>query len=463
MDKSLAKEQRQNKNQNRQSPPQLSAETLAALSKKLNAKNLPEYSPPTTRHRQHNDNETDNGKKAKNKLHQSKNEKSSTRPNSPLKLNPKNAESSPSSKNQDKDLKTPNLPIHQTPFISNVISQSETFPNNPLTIGNSQSEAFPANTPSQEVLASHKVPPFILLGSDWRKIAGKLMTIVPDNAVTAKSYNATSVKVQCIDMDTYRITQKHFNQHSIEFHSFTLSHDRTLKVVIKGLLSDISAEEVADELKNLGYEPKYVRQFGTPLKKMPIHMVTLPSNHINKSIFNLHSLFYMTVKVESYKSDNPAQCYACQRFGHSSLHCNQAPRCVKCAGPHQAKDCTKKMEEDPTCANCKGVHTANFKRCPTLLQLKADKRPIKPNSSHQPTTQLTPQIPENILPIQTVSACSKPSYANQAKKNSKSQETSKLIESLNDLLKKLTSDEIDLKNAFISILAILPQLITRNE
>jgi len=156
--------------------------------------------------------------------------------------------------------------------------------------------------------------------------------------------------------------------------------DRTFKVVIKGILTDITKTEVTEELENMGYKVKNVRQFGTPSKKLSIHMITLASNLINRAIFNLHSLIYTTVNVESYRSNNPAQCYSCQKFGHSSRHCNYTPRCVKCGGPHLANVCTKKIEEDPTCASCQGTHTANYKECPTFLKIKTNKRPVRQNT-----------------------------------------------------------------------------------
>ncbi|GFW96453.1 RNA-directed DNA polymerase from mobile element jockey [Trichonephila clavipes] len=38
------------------------------------------------------------------------------------------------------------------------------------------------------------------------------------------------------------------------------------------------------------------------------------------------------------------QCWRCQRFFHSSEVCHLPMKCLKCAGPHQAKDCTLQFE-----------------------------------------------------------------------------------------------------------------------
>jgi hypothetical protein len=91
-------------------------------------------------------------------------------------------------------------------------------------------------------------------------------------------------------------------------------------------------------------------------------MVTLVSSPTNKLIFREINILYMSVKVESYHFNKPAQCFACQRFGHSSLRYGYASRSVKCSGLHLAKDCQKTKEQDPTFANCSGNHTANFSK-----------------------------------------------------------------------------------------------------
>jgi hypothetical protein len=64
----------------------------------------------------------------------------------------------------------------------------------------------------------------------------------------------------------------------------------------------------------------------------------------------------------------PWQCFRCQRFGHSAMHCKSAPRCVVCSGPHNTKDCPK--PEMPKCCNCSGNHTANYGGCPFIKEAR---------------------------------------------------------------------------------------------
>lgn len=51
-------------------------------------------------------------------------------------------------------------------------------------------------------------------------------------------------------------------------------------------------------------------------------------------------------------------------WGHATTNCYRKPRCVKCAGEHYTNSCSLQRSEAPTCANCKGRHTASNMECP---------------------------------------------------------------------------------------------------
>lgn len=88
----------------------------------------------------------------------------------------------------------------------------------------------------------------------------------------------------------------------------------------------------------MGYEVNNVRQFGNAQKKFPIFMITLTNNPTNKVVFGETSLCYMTIKEESFRLSNSAQCYKCWHFGHLSFYCGYTPCCVKCAENYLAKN-----------------------------------------------------------------------------------------------------------------------------
>ena len=58
----------------------------------------------------------------------------------------------------------------------------------------------------------------------------------------------------------------------------------------------------------------------------------------------------------------PSQCYKCQRFGHmADRGCRWPLACRKCAGNHDAKNCTSGFAQ---CANCGQGHYSSHKQCP---------------------------------------------------------------------------------------------------
>lgn len=267
----------------------------------------------------------------------------------------------------------------------------------------------------------------------------------------------------------------------MEFHTFPKPAERTLKVVIRGLPNDVTEEELGEELNSLGFDVSYVRQFIKDGRKLPLHMITLNNSPVSKAIFNLHSIFYISVKIEPYRSTNPAQCHKCQRFGHSSSYCGYTPRCVKCAGEHLTNECAKLKEEIPKCINCLGPHAASYKHCPEFLKSKAAKLALnplnklsqiqpQPHSVNKPPnhfhTQPQTAIKAQTQPPQTqVLANSTKTYANALSSNAPSHHNAEAtIQILTKLLTDLSSGAANIQDVLITIItSILPLLIRRNE
>jgi len=61
-----------------------------------------------------------------------------------------------------------------------------------------------------------------------------------------------------------------------------------------------------EELQEMGFKPNSVRAFIKNEKRLPIHMVSLKRTENVKEIFETTELFYVRVKIESYKSTGPA-------------------------------------------------------------------------------------------------------------------------------------------------------------
>ena len=79
------------------------------------------------------------------------------------------------------------------------------------------------------------------------------------------------------------------------------------------------------------------------------------------------SLCGLRVTVETYQAPKGSiQCKNCQRFGHTKRKCGYLLRCVASGGPHVSE-----RKEQKRCANCKVVHTANYRGCSKWKEFRA--------------------------------------------------------------------------------------------
>jgi len=211
---------------------------------------------------------------------------------------------------------------------SETVNSEDSWSSSPSSPSRSPTPDLSENKPKNNSAPSTRIPPIIINASDWRKAAPSILKAtnhVPQAKITADG----SIRVQVSSTDLFRLIQKTLRDLSITFHTFTLPEDRTLKVIIKGIPTDISEDDISNELINLGFDVKIVRRFGNKSKPLPVCLVSLSKNPAAAEIYEIPHLFYLSVKVETYKKSGPAQCFSCQRFGHGYSNCGHPSRCVK--------------------------------------------------------------------------------------------------------------------------------------
>ncbi|XP_018318992.1 uncharacterized protein LOC108732603 [Agrilus planipennis] len=81
-----------------------------------------------------------------------------------------------------------------------------------------------------------------------------------------------------------------------------------------------------------------------------------------------HAIFPASAETAAHADPDIVQCYRCQGFWHTSTHCNQIPRCVRCGGNHDIDYCPR-PRNNPICCHCGGPHHAAYKLCPVRLRL----------------------------------------------------------------------------------------------
>ncbi|GFW38662.1 nucleic-acid-binding protein from transposon X-element [Trichonephila clavipes] len=165
----------------------------------------------------------------------------------------------------------------------------------------------------------------------------------------------------------YHKIRNFIDHEKLESYTYQLNEEKELKVVIRGMPSDMPPQQIIEGLSELGLtindcHVMINRKTGLP---MPLFLLSLPKYEPNKDVYNITELCYMKIKIEPLdKKKGPAQCFRCQGFFHSSKFCTRNPKCVKCGKPHLTSDCKKPKDTEATCCHCQGNHPANFSGCP---------------------------------------------------------------------------------------------------
>ncbi|GFT88164.1 nucleic-acid-binding protein from transposon X-element [Trichonephila clavipes] len=165
----------------------------------------------------------------------------------------------------------------------------------------------------------------------------------------------------------YHLIRKYVEENQLESFTYILPEDKKLRLVIRGLPTDMSPVEIIGSLaeQDISVNECHIMTSKKTGKEMPLFLITMDKTEQNRAAYHVTNIGYMKVKVEALRPKyGPPQCFRCQGFFHSSRFCTRAPRCVKCAGAHLAKECTKPMDQKPKCCLCEGEHPASFLGCP---------------------------------------------------------------------------------------------------
>lgn len=246
-----------------------------------------------------------------------------------------------------------------------------------------------------------KPPPIILYGIlELKKLTDCLSEVADHSEYTYKIITKDQLIISTPTTESYKKIISHIRNKGLIGHTFTRKEDRCKKIVIKNLHHTTPIEEIQKAVEETGNivrgEIINVIRRGT---KAPcnVFFVNLEPNENNKNINNLKYIYHQTVKVEEpWKSNTIVQCTRCQQYGHTKNNCMRPYRCVKCAGPHNTKDCTKDKNTPALCALCSGCHPANYKGCSVYGEILARKKHILHNQDNMVTNERTDTAVEKI-------------------------------------------------------------------
>jgi hypothetical protein len=165
--------------------------------------------------------------------------------------------------------------------------------------------------------------------------------------------------------DTYRALIKLFKENGIYYHTYQLKEERAYRVVLKYLHHTTEVEDIRQELLALGHVARSIVNVHHRLTKEPLNLffVDLEPANNNKDTYNITAIQNKIIHIEPPRTNKKhiPQCARCQHYGDTRTYCNKPYACVKCGGPHNSTDYTKRRDTPTKCALCGGNHPANYK------------------------------------------------------------------------------------------------------
>jgi hypothetical protein len=231
-------------------------------------------------------------------------------------------------------------------------------------------------------------PPIILTSAvNFIQLQKQLKGVVSEDFKFRSTRNGTRVITR--GMADFQSVKSYFNSHNLSYFPFFPKDEKTIKAVIRHLPQNTPAQDISDELVNLGLDVINVKQMTTTRRSpqetkiitLPLFLITLPRTPKSQEIIRLQSLCHIAIRVEACRNQNSlTQCHNCQQFGHVWANSKQPPRCLWCGGGHLHKECPEKgnASSTPACCNCRLADGENYRGCSRAKEELQKKKLQKP-------------------------------------------------------------------------------------
>ncbi|KAL5246108.1 hypothetical protein ACI65C_013516 [Semiaphis heraclei] len=166
---------------------------------------------------------------------------------------------------------------------SHLSTPTQSIPSSTLSPGKSNSATINiTQSPDPSVAITPKIPlppPIIISASLWRHAAPLIFQNqdISPIGLSAQSSSDGKICVKTSNGTQFRLIQKTLLVNKIDFHTFTLATDRQLKVVIKGIPTDISTAELEKELVARNFVVQLIKRFGPYILCSCGHIVSYDS------------------------------------------------------------------------------------------------------------------------------------------------------------------------------------------
>jgi hypothetical protein len=162
----------------------------------------------------------------------------------------------------------------------------------------------------QEVPRKPRRPPPIMTSTtDLIQLQSDLKDHVKGPYVFRNTQNGTHIVTK--EMADDSAMKSYLKTNNLHYSTFSPNCEEPVKAVIRYLPTDTPAEDVFNNLEDLGFSVINVRQMTatrtgpngqTHIEPLPLFLVTLTRNIKSQEIFNLNSVNLIIIKVESYRA-----------------------------------------------------------------------------------------------------------------------------------------------------------------
>lgn len=249
-----------------------------------------------------------------------------------------------------------------------------------------------------------KAPPIVIRDkSKWTFVSSE----ITKNKLNYTKAISTSkgIKVEPCTVDDYKNMIRLLRDTlKVQYHTFDLNSEKPLKVVLRGVIPEITDEEIQSDLITKGYPiTKISRMMGRNNQPAPLVLIEIERDY--KSIYNLSNCCGLSITAEPLKTKTTViQCHRCQMFGHAQKNCNAEYKCLKCGDGHSTHLCPKPRTTPAKCANCAGEHPANYSKCSE--NPNSNPQLEKPKTTKPWTTSKTEPSTSTTHPIAPISPSS---------------------------------------------------------
>jgi hypothetical protein len=221
-------------------------------------------------------------------------------------------------------------------------------------------------------------PPIFVRGVlEFKDLRNEISELIGKDKFFCKS-SMDQLKIQTATPEAYRLLVNYLKNSNAQFHTYQLTQDKPIRVVIRNIHPSTEVNEIKNELTELSFVVKQVTNVlhKTTKLPLPLFLVDLEKSEKSLEIFQLTSLLYTKIKVEEpYKPRTISQCQNCQDYRHTHSYCGYPPRCVRCGNSHLTSDCTKPRDSPAKCALCSGSLPTYYRGCNVFKELQRRNNP----------------------------------------------------------------------------------------